>query len=65
MSRASLSLKEVKTDNFDQQLGVSIIREALSRPLRTIAENAGKEGGVIVGQLLEKHAADFPMLVFC
>jgi len=59
--KASLSLKEIKTDNFDQQLGVSIIREALARPMRVIAENAGKEGGVIIGQLLEKHSADFAM----
>lgn len=59
--KASLSLKDVKTENFDQQLGVSIVQEALSRPLRVIAENAGKEGGVIVGQLLEKHANDFPV----
>ncbi|KAF8329757.1 chaperonin GroL [Cantharellus anzutake] len=57
--RASLSLKDIKTDNFDQQLGVSIIREALSRPMRVIVENAGKEGGVVIGQLLEKHASDF------
>lgn len=61
LRRASLSLKDIKTDNFDQQLGVSIIREALTRPMRVIAENAGKEGGVIIGQLLEKHADDFPM----
>jgi len=59
--KASLSLEDIKTENFDQQLGVSIIKEALSRPLRVIAENAGKEGGVIVGQLLEKHADDFPV----
>jgi chaperonin GroEL (HSP60 family) len=61
--RASLSLKDIKTDNFDQQLGVSIIREALSRPMRVIAENSGKEGGVIIGQLLDKHPNDFPMYV--
>ena len=56
-----MSLEDIKTENFDQQLGVLIIKEALSRPLRVIAENAGKEGGVIVGQLLEKHANDFPV----
>lgn len=61
--RASLSLKDIKTDNFDQSLGVSIIREALTRPLRIIAENAGKEGGVIIGQLLDKHSGDSPMCV--
>jgi len=59
--KASLSLGEVKTENFDQQLGVSIIKEALARPMRVIAENAGKEGGVVIGNLLEKHGEDFAM----
>lgn len=44
--------------NFDQRLGVSIIRNALLRPARTIVENAGEEGSVIVGQLLEKYAGE-------
>ena len=61
--RASLSLGEVKVENFDQQLGVSIIKEALSRPMRVIAENSGKEGGVVIGNLLEKHSGDFAMYV--
>jgi chaperonin GroEL len=42
--------------NFDQRLGVSIIRQALLRPAKTIVENAGEEGSVVVGRLLEKYA---------
>ncbi|KZS95044.1 chaperonin GroL [Sistotremastrum niveocremeum HHB9708] len=59
--KASLVLTptEVPTSNFDQQLGVSIIRSSLLRPARTIVENAGEEGSVVVGHLLEKYATSF------
>lgn len=60
--KASLSLAPLMAAdsplNFDQRLGVSIIRAALLRPARTIVENAGEEGSVIVGQLLEKYAGE-------
>ena len=52
--KASLSLNEVATANFDQQLGLSMLKAALTRPARTIVENAGEEGSVVVGRLLEK-----------
>ena len=42
--KASLELGDIKVDNFDQQLGVSIIKSAITRPARTIVENAGEEG---------------------
>jgi chaperonin GroEL len=41
------------TDNEDQSTGVNIIRLALESPLRTIAENAGQEGSVIVNKVRE------------
>jgi chaperonin GroEL len=41
------------TDNEDQATGVNIIRLALESPLRTIAENAGQEGSVIVNRVKE------------
>ncbi|KAJ2698905.1 chaperonin, partial [Coemansia sp. IMI 203386] len=50
--KASLQLAEVKGENFDQNLGVSIVTEAIRRPARTIADNAGLEGAVIVGKTL-------------
>ena len=58
--KASLSLAELEASapNFDQKLGVSIIRAALTRPVRTIVENAGEEGSVVVGQLLERYGAE-------
>jgi chaperonin GroEL len=44
-------------DNFDQKLGVSIIRQAILRPCRTIVDNAGEEGSVVVGRLLSEEYA--------
>jgi chaperonin GroEL len=52
-------LDNVKPANFDQQLGVSIIKSAITRPARTIVENAGLEGSVIVGKLTDEYAKDF------
>ena len=51
--RAIDALKSVVTDNEDQATGVNIIRLALESPLRTIAENAGQEGSVIVNKVKE------------
>ena len=42
------SLGKLKVDDTDEQMGVSIVKRALEAPLRTIAENAGLEGSVIV-----------------
>jgi chaperonin GroEL len=55
--KASAQLESINTDNFDQKLGVSIIRNAISRPARTIVENAGEEGSVVVGKLLSDEFA--------
>ncbi|CAG7556691.1 unnamed protein product [Fusarium equiseti] len=53
------ALNEVPTANFDQQLGVSIVKNAITRPARTIIENAGLESSVVVGKLTDEHASDF------
>ncbi|MEM9027220.1 MAG: chaperonin GroEL [Pseudomonadota bacterium] len=45
---------KAKGDNDDQEAGIQIVRRALQAPLRQIAENAGVEGSVVVGKLLEK-----------
>jgi chaperonin GroEL len=47
------SLDKLKPANRDQEVGVEIVRRALQSPARNIAENAGAEGSVIVGKLLE------------
>ncbi|MGB0935128.1 MAG: chaperonin GroEL [Alphaproteobacteria bacterium] len=47
------SLKDVKTDNSDQQVGIEIVRRALQAPIRQIVQNAGGDGSVVAGKLLE------------
>ena len=51
--RATEALKKVRTQNEDQKHGVDIVRKALSAPARQIAINAGEDGSVIVGKILE------------
>ncbi|KAL8932682.1 MAG: hypothetical protein Q9211_006176, partial [Gyalolechia sp. 1 TL-2023] len=59
LKAAANSLGTVKPSNFDQQLGVSIIKNAITRPARTIVENAGTEGSVVVGKLMDEFGSDF------
>merc|ERR1719204_2344487 len=56
---ASKSLEGLKVKNEDQSVGVKIVEKAVLVPAKTIAQNAGSEGSVIVGKLLE--ANDFSM----
>jgi len=51
--RATEALKKVRTANDDQKHGVEIVRKALQSPARQIASNAGEDGSVIVGKILE------------
>ncbi len=49
----------VKGDNEDQEAGIQIIRRALQAPIRQISENAGVEGSIVVGKVLEAKGANF------
>jgi chaperonin GroEL len=51
--RAIGSLKNLKGENEDQKIGIDIVRRALEEPLRQIANNAGKEGSVIVNAVMK------------
>jgi chaperonin GroEL len=51
--RASAALSRVRTANDDQKAGVEIVRRALRIPARQIAVNAGEDGSLVVGKLLE------------
>ncbi len=53
LARAALILSKLSFDNDDQRFGVEIVRKALQTPLRQIAENAGEDGAVIAGKVLE------------
>jgi len=50
--RASLTLASLKGLNNDEQVGIEIVRRAVQVPLKQIAENAGKDGAVIAGEVL-------------
>jgi chaperonin GroEL len=57
--RASETLSRVRAHNDDQKTGVDIVRKALSWPARQIAPNAGEDGSVVVGKILEKDTYSF------
>jgi chaperonin GroEL len=57
--KASVKLEGLKGDNDDQNAGIAIVRQALQAPIRQIAENAGVEGSIVVGKILENKSATF------
>ena len=52
--RASEGLRKLRAGNDDQKTGIEIVRKALSTPARQIAVNAGEDGSIIVGKILEQ-----------
>jgi chaperonin GroEL len=59
LARASKVLENIVFDNADQKFGIEIVRKAVLTPLRQIAENAGEDGAVISGKVLESDSYDF------
>jgi chaperonin GroEL len=57
--KASTSLDKLSGDNDDQNAGIAIVRRALQSPIRQIAENAGVEGSIVVGKVLENKSATY------
>ena len=57
--RASEGLRKLRAGNDDQKTGIEIVRKALSTPARQIALNAGEDGSIIVGKILEKNQYGF------
>ena len=57
--RAAKALDELKSENEDQKVGINIVRKALSWPARLIAINAGEDGSVVVGKILDKATYAF------
>jgi chaperonin GroEL len=51
--RAKKVLEKITTDNLDETTGVQIVNRAIESPLRTIVENAGGEGSVVINKVLE------------
>jgi chaperonin GroEL len=57
--RAVKAIEKIRTQNADQKTGVDIVRKALSWPARQIALNAGEDGSVVVGKILDKEQYNF------
>ena len=51
--RTKKTLEKIATDNLDETTGVQIVNKAIESPLRTIVENAGGEGSVVINKVLE------------
>jgi chaperonin GroEL len=54
--RAVNALNRLKSENDDQRHGVEIVRKAITWPARQIAINAGEDGSIVVGKILDKEA---------
>ena len=57
--KATKALDGLEGDNADQTAGIAIIRRAIQAPIRQIVENAGVEGSIVVGKVLENKDASF------
>jgi chaperonin GroEL len=55
--RAKSVLEKITTENLDEVTGIQIVARAIEAPLRTIVENAGGEGSVVVAKVMEGKAA--------
>ncbi|MGA9979516.1 MAG: chaperonin GroEL [Candidatus Sulfotelmatobacter sp.] len=58
LARCAATLDKVKAEG-DEQIGINIVRRAITEPLRMIAENAGEEGAVVLGKVLDSKDANF------
>jgi chaperonin GroEL len=59
LARASKILAHLTPESADQKFGIEIVRRAVQTPLRQIAENAGEDGAVVAGKVLENESYDF------
>jgi chaperonin GroEL len=57
--RAKASVAKLKSENADVQAGINIVLKAIEAPIRQIAENAGVEGSIVVGKVLENKSATY------
>ncbi|WP_114185522.1 chaperonin GroEL [Microvirga aerophila] len=57
--RAKAAVAKLKTDNPDVKAGINIVLRALEAPIRQIVENAGVEGSIVVGKIIENKSETF------
>jgi chaperonin GroEL len=58
LARSAAALDKLKLDG-DEQIGVNIVKRAIQEPLRQIAENAGEEGAIVLGKVLDSKESNF------
>jgi chaperonin GroEL len=58
LARCAAALEKVKAEG-DEQIGINIVKRAITEPLRMIAENAGEEGAVVLGKVLDAKETNF------
>ncbi len=57
--RARIAVSKLKSENADEQAGISIVLKALEAPIRQIAENAGNEGSIVVGKITDNKSQTY------
>jgi chaperonin GroEL len=63
LARCASSLDKIKAEG-DEQIGINIVKRAITEPLRMIAENAGEEGAVVLGKVLDSKEPNFGFNAF-
>ena len=63
LARCAATLDKLKAEG-DEQIGINIVKRAITEPLRQIVENAGEEGAVILGKVLESKETNFGFNAF-
>jgi chaperonin GroEL len=58
LARSAVALDKLKLEG-DEQIGINIVKRAMQEPLRQITENAGEEGAVVLGKVLESKDPNF------
>jgi len=59
LARCGAALDKLKVEDPDEQIGINIVKRALQEPLRQIVENAGQEGAVVLGKVLDSKDANY------
>jgi chaperonin GroEL len=57
--QATKALAKLKVENDDQRVGIDIVKRALQAPTRLIAENAGTDGSIVIGKILESNNVNY------
>ncbi|HKF05746.1 MAG TPA: chaperonin GroEL [Candidatus Sulfotelmatobacter sp.] len=63
LARTASALEKIKAEG-DEQIGINIVKRAITEPLRMIAENAGEEGAVVLGKVLDSKEANYGFNAF-